>query len=131
MRYLVFLFLLSTLQAHNLKIFTSKDKDFIHVKAYFSAKSPCMDCNITAIRYDKKPSFTSKTDKKGNAKISLDINPIEIIVNADLGHRNSVKLKPTLQKQNTDLPMPFWVKILMAFICIFSFFAGLKWAKKK
>lgn len=131
MRIFLILFLAINLHSHSLKIFTKKDNEFLHVKAYFSASSPCIDCNITALRFDKKEPFTCKSDQNGNAKIPLNINPIKIIVNADLGHKNSLTLKPNLANQNSNLPIPFWAKILIALVSIFSFFAGLRLVKKR
>lgn len=132
MRFLaIFLFFAIGLSAHNLKIFTTKDGDFLHVKAYFSAKSPCMDCNVSVERFDKKKPFTCKTNNQGEAKIPLNINPTKVIVNAGLGHKNSIRIVPEIERKSTISATPFWVKIVLGLLSIFSFFAGMKWAKRR
>lgn len=125
----IFLFLVIALSAHNLKIFTSKDKDSLHVKAYFSVKSPCIECNVSVKRYDGE-TFTCTTDKNGEATIPLDINPIKVTVNAGLGHKNSLKIIPNLKNESTTSSTPFYLKLILALFCIIAFFAGMKWTKR-
>ncbi len=129
MKILYILVLLNlSLYSHSLKIFTTKEADFISVKSYFSASSPCKDCEVVVKGLNG--DFTCKTDNKGMAKIPLKINPTNITVNASLGHKNSIQITPYKQEIQKK-EYPFWLKILFGLGVIFVFFGALKFLGKK
>ncbi len=131
MRFLFFILLTSVfLNAHSLKIFSSEDAEFLSIKAYFSASSPCRDCNVSVDTYDKKV-LNFKTNDKGIAKIPLDKNPIKVTVNAGLGHKNSIEITPNEKNQKKPYVLPFWLKILFGLSCIALFFWIISFIKKR
>ncbi len=128
MRFLLFLlFSCAFLQAHSLKLFNTQDEQFISIKAYFSASSPCREC-IVSVQTADKNNFKLKTDKKGFVKIALNKKPIKITVDGGLGHQNSITLSQKAKQKQTFLP--FWLKMLLSLLCIGLFFALLKFVKK-
>ncbi len=116
------------LHAHSLKLFSSQDENFLSIKAYFSASSPCRDCSVAVITQDKKV-LEYKTNQEGIVKIPLNKNPIRVTIDGSLGHQNSTNL--TLSKKaKKKFTLPFWVKILLSLGFIGIFFAIIRFVKK-
>lgn len=128
---LLILFSLTFLNAHNLKIFTTRDAGILEVYAYFNKNAPCMECNVSVENRTSSELFTLKTNDKGKAKIPLSIKPTKVTVTADLGHKNSLVIMENLKTETTVLPYPFWAKILFALFVIGIFFVGFYWAKRR
>lgn len=124
-------FLTISLQAHSLKIFSSKDENFLHVKSYFNASSPCIECDVVVLSAKKDVPFSFKTNDQGEVDIPLDILPTKVTVTAGLGHKNSLIIEENMKKNSTVLPYPFWVKILLGLCVIGGFFALFFWIKRR
>lgn len=129
MRVFFLLFLSMSLFAHNLKIFVKQDEKILHVKSYFSTSSPCIECNVSVKTHDGK-MFYFKTNKLGQIDIKKSLNPMQITVDASLGHKNSINIKEKFVSQSTDLPYPFWLRILVSLGLILAFFSALRYFKK-
>lgn len=127
MRYLlIFLFSMS-LHAHALKIFTSEDRDFIHVKAYFSASSPCKNCDANITTNEGK-TILKKTDNAGKLTIKKSLKPVKITINASLGHVKSIDIKQNITQKQA---YPFLLKMVFAFIFMGIIFFVLRVVKRK
>lgn len=128
MRYLLIFCLSLPLFAHSLKLFTTQEKDYIKIKSYFSASSPCQKCKLIVTTSDKK-TIVYQTNTKGEATIPLHVKPIIILVDGGLGHQKSKNLN-IKYKEDRLQALPNWLKTFIAFGVIFIFFLGLKWIKR-
>ncbi len=128
MKFIILFILAVHLNAHSLQILSVKDEEFLNVKVYFTQDIVCQECEVKIITQNE--TLTYKTDKKGKLKIPLHLNPIKIIATEKLGHKKILNLSKEKIAQNTQIKLPFWLKIFIGLFIILSFFLGLRWAKK-
>ncbi|MDD6055731.1 MAG: hypothetical protein PUB96_04180 [Helicobacteraceae bacterium] len=76
--------------SHGLKIFATDDGDNLQIKSYFSAKSPCKNCEVL-LMLDNEILRSGRTNDKGEAALKLpEVAKFDIVVDASLGHKGRV-----------------------------------------
>ena len=86
MRFFIILALFcGILNAHGLYIFAKQNGDEVFVKSYFSAKSPCRNCDVKIAGKDYK------LDEKGEISIKIPSENFEIVVNGGTGHQKKIE----------------------------------------
>ncbi len=116
------------LNAHELHISSSKDKEFIYAKIYHDKNLACKECEVEILTKNKHMKY--KTDAKGVLKIPLKLNPIRITAQDKLGRKRVLNLDKNKKTQSTQVNIPIYIKILGAIFIIFSFIVGFRWNRK-
>ena len=86
---LIFIILSNFANAHSLKVFAKQDGNFVDIKSYFSASSPCKGCEISIIK-DGETIQRAKTNDKGTARIEIKADKFEIFVDGFLAHEKTI-----------------------------------------
>ncbi|DAB34949.1 MAG TPA: hypothetical protein CFH82_02685, partial [Sulfurospirillum sp. UBA12182] len=110
--FLIFLFFITALQAHSLKIFTTQEAQTLHIFTYFSKSSPCQECLIELT--DEKGTIieTTKSDEAGKAVLPIKADKFEIVVQASLWAQNDLEFT-----SDTPIKPPLEFSVLQVFIC--------------
>ncbi|CZE47213.1 hypothetical protein [Campylobacter geochelonis] len=101
MKKLLLVLLLTNLAfAHALKVFTKQDGEFVNLSAYFSASSPCKECEVKVSKNGVVFEST-KTDENGDARLKIMQKEFEILVIGGLGHEKIINFKALGASSNT------------------------------
>ncbi|CZE47686.1 hypothetical protein [Campylobacter geochelonis] len=100
MKKLLLVLLLTNLAfAHALKVFSKQDGEFVNLSAYFSASSPCKECEVKVSKNGVVFEST-KTDENGDARLKITQNEFEILVIGGLGHEKIINFKASSPSSN-------------------------------
>ena len=137
MRYLILLLLIfSFSHAHKINLFVSEENGSLDIYSYFASGAPCMNCQLI-IKDKDKIILNNKLDSEGKYLYTPKVKNLEIIVEADGGHRASEqvqvenikheKLETHIkEQQNKD-----YIKIILGLVLIGLIFFILKLVKRK
>lgn len=92
---LLIIFFISVALSHKLGIFSTYDRNFLYIEAYFANGSPCQECDIVITDEKENQIFKGKLDKNGIMQKELEINATQINIKIDA--RNGHMITKTLE----------------------------------
>jgi len=137
LRYFILLFLLCSFSnAHKVNLFISEENSILDIYSYFSSGKPCMNCQLI-IKDKDKIILDNKLNSEGKYLYSPKIKNLEVIVEADGGHRASEKIQvenikhEDLEEHIKDEQSKEYINIIIGLALIVLIFLILKLVKRK